>query len=213
MRGKLWNFTRPAGPKKVMRFENTGVTFSAMYQAQHWLHEHGYSYGSSDWSHYIPAMKGERYTLPQKLYNFDREDYDRVSAVMYSLDYRDGWVEVWLVEQGMVVLDLPVKAVWYKMIESGEKTEEYREDKPYWKKRLFSCYSDFDWCKDGVPCNICSQWRIYKPRHTHIRFRYGYTKRTMLFELKDIIIGRGYLRWGAPAGKDVIILKLGKRIS
>lgn len=82
MRGKLWNFIRPADPKKVMRFENTGEDFSAMYQAQHWLHENGYRDGSSDRSNYIPAMKGERYTLPQKLYNFDREDYDRVSAVM-----------------------------------------------------------------------------------------------------------------------------------
>ena len=51
MRGKLWNFIRPADPKKVMRFENTGKDFSAMYQAQHWLHENGYRYGSSDWSH------------------------------------------------------------------------------------------------------------------------------------------------------------------
>lgn len=28
-------------------------------------------------------------------------------------------------------LFLPLKAKWYNMIESGEKTEEYREIKPY----------------------------------------------------------------------------------
>ena len=34
------------------------------------------------------------------------------------------------------VLDLVLKKKWYDMIESGEKTEEYREIKPYWEKRL-----------------------------------------------------------------------------
>ncbi len=33
-------------------------------------------------------------------------------------------------------LYLPLKAKWYKMIESGEKTEEYREIKPYWCDRI-----------------------------------------------------------------------------
>ena len=204
MRGKLWNFTRPAGPKKVMRFENTGVTFSAMFQAQHWLHEHGYSYGSSDWSHYIPAMKGERYTLPRKLYNFDREDYDRVSAVMYSLDYRDGWVEVWLVEQGMRVLDLVLKHQWYDMIESGEKREEYREIKPYWSKRFV-----------GFDAPLLSHRYGYQHAnvkgYTHVRFRYGYTKRTMLYKIDAIIIGRGNPNWGAPTDRDVFIISLGER--
>lgn len=38
------------------------------------------------------------------------------------------------------ILDLPLKAKWYNMIESGEKKEEYRELKPYWQKRLMECY-------------------------------------------------------------------------
>ena len=204
MRGKLWNFIRPADPKKVMRFENTGEDFSAEYQARHWLHEKGYRYGSSDWSHYIPAMKGERYTLPQKLYNFDRDDYDRVSAVMYSLDYRDGWVEVWLVEQGMRVLDLPLKKEWYDMIKSGEKREEYREIKPYWSKRFV-----------GVDKPLFSHRYGYQHAnvkgYTHVRFRYGYTRRTMLYKIDEITIGRGNPYWGAPTDRDVFIISLGER--
>ena len=47
--------------------------------------------------------------------------------------------------------------------------------------------------------------------YTHIRFRYGYTKRTMLFELKGITIGKGNTEWGAPDDKEVFILKLGNR--
>ena len=188
MRGKLWNFIRPADPKRVMRFENTGEDFSAMYQAQHWLHENGYRYGSSDWSHYIPAMKGDRYTLPQKLYNFDREDYDQVSAVMYSLDYRNGWVEVWLVEQGMTVLDLVLKHQWYDMIESGEKREEYRAITPYWRKRIQS-----------------------GKRYTHVRFHRGYTAKSMVFRFDGLRIGNGNTQWGAPADRDVFIISLGER--
>ena len=38
----------------------------------------------------------------------------------------------------MKILDLPLKAKWYDMIESGVKTDEYREIKPYWEKRLLN---------------------------------------------------------------------------
>lgn len=104
-----------------------------------------------------------------------------------------------------IVLDLPLKKEWYEMIESGIKKEEYREIKPYWSKRfvgedepvVVEHYSD-----DG--CNVFG--------YTNVRFRYGYTKRTMLFELKDITIGKGKTEWGAPVDKEVFILKLGDRI-
>ena len=36
----------------------------------------------------------------------------------------------------MKTLHLPLKKEWYNMIESGIKTEEYREVKPYWEKRM-----------------------------------------------------------------------------
>ena len=34
------------------------------------------------------------------------------------------------------ILHLPLKAKWYDMQESGEKTEEYRQLTEYWRKRL-----------------------------------------------------------------------------
>lgn len=185
MRGKLWNFIRPADPKKVMRFENTGKDFSAMYQAQHWLHENGYCYGSSDCSHYIPAMKGERYTLPQKLYNFDLKEYLRVNAVCYSNNYRGGWVEVWQVEP-MYILDLVVTYRWYDMILNDEKREEYR-DIEKWRKRI-----------------------VGKP-YTHVRFHRGYTSTCQLLRLDSVMSGIGRAEWGAPQDKKVLILKLGER--
>jgi hypothetical protein len=36
----------------------------------------------------------------------------------------------------MAVLVLPIKREFFEKIKSGEKTEEYREIKPYWTKRL-----------------------------------------------------------------------------
>lgn len=39
----------------------------------------------------------------------------------------------------MKILDLPLKAKWYEMIESGNKKEEYREIKKYWIGRLAKC--------------------------------------------------------------------------
>lgn len=94
----------------------------------------------------------------------------------------------------MKILDLPLKAKWYDMIESGEKLEEYREYKDYWIKRL-----------------IDEETLRLKP-YTHVRFRYGYTKRTMLFEIAGITVGMGLPDWGAPTFSEVFIIKLGKRI-
>ena len=90
------------------------------------------------------------------------------------------------------VLDLPLKAKWYEMIECGEKLEEYREIKPYWCNRLL-----------GASRTIGRQY-------THVRFRYGYTRKTMTFEIKDIVIGEGKPEWGAERGKKYFVIKLGR---
>ena len=92
------------------------------------------------------------------------------------------------------ILDLPLKAKWYDMIDSGDKLEEYREYKDYWRKRL-----------------IDEETLRLKP-YTHVRFRYGYTKRTMLFEIAGITVGMGLPKWGAPTYREVFIIKLGQRI-
>lgn len=104
----------------------------------------------------------------------------------------------------MKILELPLKSEWYLMIESGVKKEEYREIKPYWNKRLVG---------DDTPLfsHRNSNQQSNVKDYTHARFRYGYTKRTMLFKIKDIVIGRGNPKWGAPTDKDVFIIILGER--
>ena len=88
------------------------------------------------------------------------------------------------------------------MIESGEKREEYREIKPYWSKRFV-----------GFDAPLFSHRYGYQHAnvkgYTHVRFRYGYTKRTMLFCLDSITMGfDGKPEWGAPTDKPVFIIKL-----
>lgn len=100
----------------------------------------------------------------------------------------------------MNILHLPLKAKWYDMIESGVKPEEYREDKPYWRKRLMWRYVEY-----GITTYI------FKP-YTHVCFSYGYTQRTMTFEIESKSIGIGNPEWGAPTDKEVFIIKLGKRV-
>ena len=88
----------------------------------------------------------------------------------------------------MKTLHLPLKAKWFNMYERDEKPEEYRDITPYWQTRLAS--NDY----------------------THVCFHYGYTKRTMIYEIKEIVTGYGNPDWGAPTDREVYIIKLGKRI-
>ena len=113
----------------------------------------------------------------------------------------------------MKILDLPLKAKWYEMIESGNKKEEYREIKKYWIGRLAKCGGRNSYEKTGFYCKkaICfsciTRGNGFHPKeYTHVRFRFGYTKRTMLFELESITIGVGNTNWGAPDNECVFIL-------
>ena len=47
-------------------------------------------------------------------------------------------------------LRLNLKGVWYDMIESGEKKEEYREIKSYWTKRLLDDNNNFKNYEDAL---------------------------------------------------------------
>ena len=105
------------------------------------------------------------------------------------------------------------------MIESGNKKEEYREIKKYWIGRLAKCggHNSYEktgfYCKKAICFSCITRGNGFHPKeYTHVRFRFGYTKRTMLFELESITIGVGNTNWGAPDNEYVFILKLGKCI-
>ena len=112
----------------------------------------------------------------------------------------------------MKTLDLVLKGKWYDMIASGEKTEEYREIKPYWEKRLL----DYEAIKRDFEMLVFRRSLVGKgvdplayPRgFTHVRFHRGYTKITMTFEIDSIAFGNGKEEWGAEPGKMYFVIKL-----
>lgn len=85
---------------KVVKFENTGVTFSALYAAQEWLKANGYSYGSLCGPGAPVAVCRGEYRLPQKWRNMDKKERAFVDGRMEaSPDFRSGEVKVTLRDQ------------------------------------------------------------------------------------------------------------------
>ena len=86
------------------------------------------------------------------------------------------------------VLTLSVKKEWFDKIVSNEKTEEYREIKPYWIKRLTTnCEVVYDVAAE----THCGEV-LYRP-YTHILFVKGYpkgNKPSVEKEIESITIGK-----------------------
>lgn len=91
------------------------------------------------------------------------------------------------------VLTLTISKQWFDMVVAGEKTEEYREIKPYWASRLanqeaksgmvgFDEFGGYT-CVMGKP--------EYKP-YTHVLFINGYRKDSPRIEkeIESITIGK-----------------------
>lgn len=101
----------------------------------------------------------------------------------------------------MKTLDLVLKRKWFDMIASGEKTEEYREIKPYWVKRLIEPKD----IMDGV---------IEFKDFDKVTFHLGYSKDrpSMTFAIKEIVCDEGKEGWGALPGETYFVIKLGERL-
>lgn len=112
-------------------------------------------------------------------------------------------------------IHLPLKAEWYDRIERGEKKEEYRLLSCHWLQRL--CYN---WqagerqeeCKSGLNCRKCLTNEYLAYPFDAVVFRYGYTKRFMVWSIESIGIGQGRTEWGAPENKETFIIKLKEKI-
>jgi len=95
------------------------------------------------------------------------------------------------------ILHLSLRKKWFNLIASGKKTMEYREDKPYWQKRLL----------DGeIPKNF-----------DIVRFKNGYGNvPTMDVKFRGIAFTTP--KWCKPTNGeiltgDTIVIKLGKVLS
>lgn len=110
------------------------------------------------------------------------------------------------------VLPLVLEKKWFKKIVSGEKTEEYREIKPYWASRLVNQKAEsgevlFD--EFGGYCRVLGEPE-YKP-FTHVLFYAGYAKDRQVVEKKIESISIGKPQEGMCPdkwlNKDVFIIK------
>lgn len=84
-------------------------------------------------------------------------------------------------------LTLTVSKEWFDMIVAGKKTEEYREIKPYWIKRLTTnCEVLYDIAAE----THCGEV-LYRP-YTHVLFINGYRKDSPRIEkeIDSITIGK-----------------------
>lgn len=94
------------------------------------------------------------------------------------------------------MLTLPIKKKWFDMILSGEKKEEYREIKPYYKSRFYTA-GLVD--RYGLP-TISRAW---------IAFRNGYSATSPAIEAKCTLdIKKGRPEWGAEPGKEYYVLSI-----
>lgn len=98
-------------------------------------------------------------------------------------------------------LHLPISEPWFSRILSGEKTEEYREVKPFCCSRLGWVWND----QHG-------QWAVFTPKRDfkvlHLTHGYGHDKPQLWAHIESITIGKGNPEWGAPT-EDVFIIRLG----
>lgn len=96
------------------------------------------------------------------------------------------------------MLILPIKKKWFDMILSGEKKEEYRELKPYYKTRFAKIFEMHPY--SYIPTGL----DIHK-----IIFRNGYRSDSPSFiATVTLDIGTGKTEWGAEEEKDYYILKI-----
>lgn len=124
-----------------------------------------------------------------------------------------------------------MKSEWYLMIESGRKKEEYRAISSYWCCRLLKdrmnltklpkkFYEKNSDCLKGVPVEQrlyeLLRWkRLNSLELIHVDsivFHYGYTKKTMEWEVKNLHFGCGKPEWGAKTYEPYFVFELGKRI-
>ena len=109
-----------------------------------------------------------------------------------------------LKRETMKTLHLNLKQRWFDMILSGEKTEEYREVKPYWIRRLLH----YDW-QDNDRIFVDNGQEV---EFDTITFKNGYSKdaRKMVISYKGVRIGNTKEGWSDRYQTEVFVISLGK---
>lgn len=104
------------------------------------------------------------------------------------------------------MLILPIKKQWYDMILSGEKIEEYREIKPYYRSRFIGAN-----LLKALVDPLDNSERIVPNGSSWVLFRNGYAKTSpTIAALCSVTEGSGNAKWGASPGERYYILHIEK---
>lgn len=107
------------------------------------------------------------------------------------------------------MLTLPVKGKWFRMELSGEKTEEYREIKPYWTTRILKWLGHEKSDEKGVLEMLRGQGTL---KMREVVFRNGYSARSPAFAaMCTLKIGFGHEDWGAEAWEEYYVFTIHER--
>ena len=122
----------------------------------------------------------------------------------------------------MNTLHLTLNKKWFDMILSGEKTEEYREIKPYWIKRLLKYRGNYSYpimspiiksCLDEKPFEWLAYIdmfpKFYKGDNIVFVNGYGKDKPTLTVWIKGFSIKEGKQEWGAKPNTKYFTFHLG----
>ena len=128
----------------------------------------------------------------------------------------------------MEVLNLTLKKKWFDMIASGEKTEEYREVKDYWARRMVFFFEEMEWDvleemvsdmrkpyrRHNGPEDLLQYFGVKFRKFDAICFRNGYgaTVPQVTVECNGVSLSKGKPEWGAEPGKFYFTLRLGKTL-
>ena len=131
----------------------------------------------------------------------------------------------------MKVLNLVLKKKWYEMIDSGIKTEEYREIKPFWANRLlyYTTLGEKEYWESVLEKAkelVSTHPNCYNLHNLLIKnmgtrgydtvvfyLGYGKDRPSMTFSIKEIVVDKGHKDWGAEEGTDYFVIRLGNRLS
>lgn len=127
----------------------------------------------------------------------------------------------------MKILKLTLQKQWFEMLKNGIKTEEYREIKQYWIKRITGGYVvnigthqkiEDSGAYRAITCNleIIKKSKKWMPqKFDRVEFTNGYNPKSpkIIFECKSIEYGKGKQEWGAEPHKFYFVIKIGKEVS
>lgn len=150
---------------------------------------------------YPEKGKPTKYSIIETFYSYENEK-DKLEIMSSDYNCKGGFsaeqvLNILIKEHFKPVMYLPIKEKWFSMILSEEKTEEYREIKPFYEKRIENILGSKKW-QDLIKGEIVYFGKVF--------FRNGYSSSSPYFISEcSLKIGEGETEWGAEKGKNYFV--------